>query len=220
MNGLVNEDRRDWEFCSIDTESWLAEVTDEEITDQLEEKGVFDGFSGHWMSDNLDAIKDFLDESTGLDWSNSNAENVYNSENDFSSVFEFSVFYRTDDTSCGEWYYSNKDVIIAVQIHQGGDVRGNYGPVRFFRGNNLSETGFLDWCLGWSTQDSHDERQHNADQFDVGYSQNPSCHLGDNLKNRALHWSNRHDCFVGWLWDDVANEYRVTKAWPECRAGY
>jgi hypothetical protein len=75
-------------------------------------------------------------------------DNVYNSENDFDNVFQFSVYGPADTT---DWVYAD-DIYVAVVVHKGGDVRGNYGACRMYKADNLAESGFLDWTLGWRVE--------------------------------------------------------------------
>ena len=75
-------------------------------------------------------------------------DNVYNSEQDFSDVFTFTILGTEDQRD--DWYYKD-DVFVAVCVHRGGDVRGNYGRTRLYRTDNLAE-GFLDWTVGWDVE--------------------------------------------------------------------
>ena len=76
-------------------------------------------------------------------------DNTYNSENDLSSQVNFSIW--CDEGSGGDWCYPSGRAFIALCIHQGGDVRGNYGRTMLFDWEG-ADSGFLDWVLGWSVE--------------------------------------------------------------------
>jgi len=59
-----------------------------------------------------------------------NGGNTYNHDNDLIYNIHFNVFSNSDD-----WFYDD-DCIIALEVHRGGDVRGNYGETRFFHMND------------------------------------------------------------------------------------
>jgi hypothetical protein len=76
-------------------------------------------------------------------------DNTYNCENDFNRDFVFTVFTSPDEC---DWLYSSEDVLVAVTIQRyGGDPRGssNYGSPEVYKLDDLAESGFLDWKLGW-----------------------------------------------------------------------
>ena len=77
-------------------------------------------------------------------------DNVFNSENDFSDIFQFSI-YGPEDTS--DWCYAD-GMTVALLKHNGGDPRGNYGRCRLYRCDSLVDAGFLDWTLGWNVEQS------------------------------------------------------------------
>ena len=76
-------------------------------------------------------------------------DNTYNSENEFSSEFTWTVWMPRED-KYGDWLWSRNAAYIAVCRHRGGDVRGNYGAVSLHRVDDcIGDSGFLDWVLGW-----------------------------------------------------------------------
>lgn len=177
------------------------------------------------------AIAEYLLATTGEEYvPATDIGNVYNNENDFSNVFQFqpwvpmreaSQHTKTGEWYCDEWYYRD-DVFMAVEIHLGGDVRGNYGTVEL-RGpvNNLSEAGFLDWKLGWYvTAYCAKEGRHTVESADVdgeflqGYHACPTYQLSNSLKDTPR-WSESRDCFVGVMdgrFVDIHPDYHVEGA--------
>jgi len=132
-------------------------------------------------------------------------DNTYNSENDFSSNFVFSIFQPED---ASDWCYSD-DVFVVVETHLGGDVRGNYGPLRVYRVDNIAESGFLDWVVGWYAspinEDSPNyladcdcrELQAINDRICTGYSSHPTSEVREHLwQNTEPTWSDRLNCYV------------------------
>ncbi len=213
---MIIIDKHSAEWCSIDTEQWLQQVTDEEITEQVAELVNLEG----WLTEKdavlVGAISQLSDchFQDQIPFKFTRVENTYNSENDFSSEFQFMIIYPEDE----DWAYS--DCYLAVEVHQGGDVRGNYGPIRVFKCSNLAEQGFFDWCFGWMVVTSDGERSDRADEFQIGYAANPTSQLMSNVteldKSKRwpeLHFSERHDCFVGWV------DGRACKCWPEAYVG-
>lgn len=83
-----------------------------------------------------------------------------------------------------EWYYA-QDVYIAVCLHRGGNVRGNYGPPRVFRVDSPAESGFLDWVIGWHIEGGDDRTN---EELSPGYSSNPSCALDSLFSGESGEW--------------------------------
>ncbi len=74
-------------------------------------------------------------------------DNSYNSEQDLSSQINFTIY---GPEGC-DWCWAD-DIYVALCVHRGGDVRGNYGRCRIYRVDSLADTGFLDWTLGWHVE--------------------------------------------------------------------
>lgn len=74
-------------------------------------------------------------------------DNTYNSEQDLSSQFAFTVY---GPEGC-DWCWAD-DIYVALCVHRGGDVRGNYGRCRIYRVDSLADTGFFDWTIGWHVE--------------------------------------------------------------------
>lgn len=123
-------------------------------------------------------------------------DNVYNVDNDFSSVFTFTVLGTEDQRD--DWYYKD-DIFVAVCVHRGGDVRGNYGRTRLYRTDNLAE-GFLDWTIGWdvSSWDMSDSSyaEYDTEALDAEFISKPGCGVD-------LEWFEREEkiserCSIGY----------------------
>lgn len=74
-------------------------------------------------------------------------DNTYNSDQDLSSQINFTVY---GPEGC-DWCWAD-DIYVALCVHRGGDVRGNYGRCRIYRVDSLADTGFFDWTLGWHVE--------------------------------------------------------------------
>lgn len=171
--------------ASIDTDAWLVDRLGEEI----ELVGMpDDGFD--W--DNDARILECINAQAGRPYIEAARDNVYNHENDFDSVFTWTV-YAPEDAS--DWVWSG-DVFVAVCVHRGGDVRGNYGRVRIFRADSLADCGFLDWVIGWYADietlpaDCEYAKALENGEFGVGYSSNPTHHLCDRMGTERGEWRN------------------------------
>lgn len=166
--------------AAIETEAWLEAVTDCEVTDRLDLDDSFDGWDD--SREVCEAIHFYrcAEEDEPTRFEPVHRDNVYNQENDFADVFTFTVYA---DPSANEWCY--RECFIAVCTHQGGDVRGNYGPVRVFHVDSPAESGFLDWVLGWHV-DGADERTN--ERLSPGYSAHPSTELYDLMGGERGEW--------------------------------
>ena len=90
---------------------------------------------------------------------------------------------------------------VLVEVHQGGDVRGNYGAWRIYKleegwGNSPAECGFIDWVVGWSVSDTAGEPiEHLNDSLGIGYSSSPTCEAEDILDG-SIQWSDADGGFL------------------------
>jgi hypothetical protein len=101
-------------------------------------------------------------------------------------------------------------VFVVIEQHLGGYVRGNYGAATVYRVDNIAETGFLDWVVGWYASHIR-EVELFAELYDlveinsrlaIGYSSNPTCELRDFLMpGTEPAWSDRLGCYVARLAD-------------------
>ena len=167
----------------IDSEAW--------IQDRCGEPLPFES-NGDWMANQEDEIIALLESRTGQKFTCGQIDNTYNRETDFSTVFQMQCFYPEGER---DWIYSNQ-LYVAIEVHNGGDVRGNYGPVRVYRpvdGERLFDEQLSFRCL--TTQDE-EMMSSRGDPYERGYMQSPKYALSEDMK--TLNWSARHNCFVGW----------------------
>jgi hypothetical protein len=191
-HNLISIDKRFPESTAIDTEAWLERVLGSEVLSggELEET-----ISNKWLMQAEDDILQAIEDEEGVPYKFTQVDNVYNNENDFSSVFQWQVFYPED---ASDWLYSD-NVYVAIEVHQGGDVRGNYGRVRLYKVDCLAETGFFDWCLGWSVNYADGTEVAENDRFSIGYASHPFYEMQEHLKDgwkAKIYWSEKRDCFV------------------------
>lgn len=190
MQTLIQIDKNFPDCTAIDTEAWLEAILGRPVG--IGPVEFQDKLATRWLVECEEDILAVLEEETGLEYKSTSLDNVYNNENDFSSVFQWQVFYPADHN---DWIYADS-VYVAIEIHLGGDVRGNYGPVRLYEANYLGDSGFLDWVLGWHVTYSNGEEVPENDRFSIGYSSHPYTELVDHLKG-GLRWSEKRQCFVG-----------------------
>lgn len=145
-----------------------------------------------------DTIKAAIEsEEGGVEYACTRVDNTYNNENNFESNFQWQVFYPADSS---DWCWSD-NVYVAIEIHQGGDVRGNYGRIQLFKLDSLGDSGFLDWCLGWSVRHSDGTQPEYEEQCSPGYHSNPFWSgLLPNIKDgeKGLRWSEKRNAYVAW----------------------
>jgi len=180
-------------------------------------------YTNRWISQLQEEIGMYLRAKTGQVYVPAHViDNVYNHEISFSTVFQYQVWVKEEDAQrhhkTGEWYcdefYYRDDVFVVTELHSGcGDVRANYG-VPEIRGpvDSLCDARFLDWMIGWYITTSDGENADEDGVYSTGYSQNPTYHLTEALKGGAMRWSERYQCFVGWL------NGRAVKMQPTCEA--
>jgi hypothetical protein len=123
-----------------------------------------------------------------------------NMENNLDRDFSFRIF--AEENSDPYWSQA------FVAIDDGG-------LIRMFQVDSLGDTGFLDFTLQWEVLNSWSDRVDCSDEFQNGYSANPTCHLDSRLKD-GLTWSDKHGCYVGWMESNILGETHANavKAWP------
>ena len=163
--------------ASINTSAWLNELFDEPLDLDIPNEAWDNDVVVRGLCEDHASIE----TNEGVQLVEATRENVYNGENDFNQVFTFSIYSTIDDKD--EWYYGNDAVYIAVCLHLGGDVRGNYGNVQVYScGDTDKLTYFLDWVIGWHVVRANDgEFIDDYDKFRIGYASNPTCELDDAL---------------------------------------
>lgn len=196
---IVSADPRFWDCPTLDTEAHL----EASLGQPLELPESID--PDRWATEQDDSLCRWFARLTHRQYIQATRDNTYNSENDFSSNFVFSIFQPED---ASDWCYSN-DVFVVVETHLGGDVRGNYGPMRVYRVDSLADSGFLDWVVGWYAspinRDSVSyladcecrELQAVNDRICTGYSSHPTSEVREHLwEGTEPTWSERLGCYV------------------------
>ena len=152
---LVTVDTRYLECSSLSAEQHVVESLGNPVNlpEELEELLARD-----YVTEHEGEVLAYLEELTGVAYEHVHRDNTYNHEQDLDSSLLWSVFAPVD---CSDWIWAN-DVFVAVAIHEGGDVRGNYGPDRFYRVDSLAETGFLDVVLSWYLSPIRDQDQYES----------------------------------------------------------
>lgn len=192
QNDIIKFDHRFPDCTAIDTEVWLERVLGTEVLcgGDLEET-----ISHKWLVQAEYDILEAIENVEGVRYKRTDVDNVYNNENDFSSVFQWQVFYPEN---ASDWIYAD-NVYVAIEVHLGGDVRGNYGRVRLYKVDCLAESGFLDWCLGWSVNYADGTGVEENDRFSIGYASHPFYEMQNHLKGgykAKILWSEKRNCFV------------------------
>jgi hypothetical protein len=215
----VAVDPRWWDCPALDTEQHIENSLGLplQLPDHLE-----DALQAGWASEHAEALQRWFARRTHSTYEQVHRDNTYNSDNDFGSNFVFSVFAPVDSP---DWLWAH-DIFVVVEIHQGGDVRGNYGPALVYQVDCLAETGFLDWVCGWfasplnsasenlSGDSDHPELRAANDRLSIGYSSHPTSELRGLLwQGTEPAWSYRHRCHVGRL-ADVPFPVRLTPTAP------
>jgi hypothetical protein len=170
-------------YAEINTAEWLESVLDRQTT--------LESMFAAWCEAEEKSDEDHAEFLEVLGYKQVAADNSCNSENDFSSVFNFYVYQRGD--SKHEWYYDD-DAIVALAIHRGGDVRGNYGAYQLYKGGSSMGEGlssFLDYNASWHIEKGVDEKGEELsdddmrgvdEKWECGYSHYPTGRLRDDIE--------------------------------------
>jgi hypothetical protein len=195
-----------WDCPTLDTDAHIEESLGQPISlpDHLR-----DLIAEHWCSDPEveDALCAYFAALTGGKYVQQLRDNSYNHEQDLSQQVVFSIYAPAD---CADWCWCH-DVFVVIENHQGGDVRGNYGVGTVYRVDNIGESGFLEWVVGWYARPICDDAYGDVDDPDlqranerlsVGYSSHPTSELRRLLMpNTEPAWSDRLGCYVARLAD-------------------
>ena len=159
---------------------------------------------GAWVSDQEPALLRWFARETHRQYRHECRDNTYNSGNDFSANFVFSVYVPED---CADWCWCD-DVFITVERHLGGDVRGNYGPFAVFRVDQIGESGFFDWVVGWHAEPVPADADAEwpalnslNDRFATGYSRWPTGEVRDALVSKEPAWCDTRKAWLARLQD-------------------
>ena len=161
----------------IDSESWLHSVVDREI----EPNNDSDEFI--FASDEA-KVASLLAKTNGEPYVRvgSGADNTYNHENNFAEQILFSLWVpqsMIDDhwssnggVDSADWLTCD-GLVVACNLHRGGDVRGNYGDIRLFEVDSIGDSAFFDWCVGWRVEDGGGNCLDPQGKYQIGYASSP-----------------------------------------------
>ena len=196
---IVTADPHNWDCPTIDTDSFIKATLGDPLAlpDSVDTK--------KWATDAEPALLRWFARQTCRQYRQEMRDNTYNSENDFSANFVFSV-YVPDDAADG--FYED-DTFVVIERHLGGDVRSNYGPLAVFRVDSLADTEFFDWTAGWYAEplsNDADRRRSETlarwnDHLSVGYSSWPTGELRNALISKEPAWSDKLGAYIGRLED-------------------
>lgn len=195
---IVSADPKYFECPVLDTEQHLKASLGEplQLPDHID--------SSNWVSDEEPALLRWFARLTSQQYQHNVRDNTYNSDNDLSSNFVFSIYTPVD---CADWCYAD-DVFVTVETHLGGDVRGNYSSFQVYRLNDIADSGFFNWIVAWHAEpiskdyDSElPELQSLNDRFCTGYSRWPTGEVCDNLVSKEPAWSDKIGAYVARLID-------------------
>lgn len=167
--------------ATIDTARFLAETceVDTDLQSQFDEWAELEENSDlNWF----EAGEKFATEVLGL--TQLARDSTYNGENDLSQTYVWEVY--GEDT--GDWIY-NYDALMVVYAHAGCDVRGGYAYPLFLRCQGdysipmdlVAEFFIVDGRRDGEELD-RDECQQLDEEWQCGYSSNPSYHMSKNIE--------------------------------------
>jgi hypothetical protein len=194
----VSADPTFWDCPTLDTDLHILNSLGEPLPlpDHID--------PGAWVSDQEPALLRWFARETHRQYRHVCRDNTYNSENDLSADFVFSVYVPED---CADWCWCD-DVFITVERHLGGDVRGNYGPFAVFRVDQIGESGFFDWVVGWYAEpvpaDADPEWPDLSrwnDRFATNYSSWPTGEVRDALVSKDPTWCDTRKAWLARLQD-------------------
>ena len=197
MTQTVSPDPLYWDCPTIDTQEHIKAALGEPI--QL--PTYLD--NGDWATDNPQLLT-YLSHLNCGPIVEVERNNTYNTENNLSAEFIYTIFAPTD--AC-DWCWAS-DIFVAIEVHQGGDVRGNYGDYQVYKVSNIAETGLFDIQAGWycepvgfhNPQDL--ELETINEHLEIGYSHWPTNVLRDYLApNTEPAFNNTLQCWIGKLSD-------------------
>lgn len=169
---IASADPTCWDCPTLDTDLHILESLGEPIP----VPGHID--RNDWVSDAEPALLRWFARETHQQYRQAVRDNTYNSEQDLSAQFVFTVYVPD---CAADWCWC-ADAFVVIEKHLGGDVRGNYGPFSVFRVDSLAETGFFDWVCGWFVRpvsSAYDAEllQSANDRLSIGYSSWPTGEL-------------------------------------------
>ena len=181
-SNLINLNPNYFEDTTIIRDKWLSALLGDEIDLTSSPFSRID--TANFLMEEGRMIKACIEMEEDCDYRMTECFNTFNTENNFDLDFQYTVFWRADEGD--DWLYSNY-VYVAVEPHKGGDIRGNYGDIRLYKVSDLASTGFLDTVIGWIVLDAEtDEQLDENGEYDVGYWDNPTCHVSEDMEDFEL----------------------------------
>lgn len=153
-------------YASLDSKAILEKFELHDINKLLEDKDDI-----HWTGE----AEKYLNEKLGFEVVSSG--NTYNHESDLTDIMQWSIVGPK-----GSELYSD-DCVLLVQLHHGGDARGNYNDVKAYKWEGEDTFFFLDTVVGWYITDLEGEKLENnlTQRFESGYSENPTYELNKHI---------------------------------------
>ncbi len=199
---MIEVDKNFFE-ATIDTEQWLDKVTAREVSDEIfdgydfaarhgEDENDWPFWGNEYDADRLAGIVRERFPELG-DVESVARDNSYNAENDFSKDFVFEIFADTSRT--GDWLYT--ECLVAINLHRGGDPRGNYDSAQFFIVECPAESGFLDWIVDLFISYANGESADDQGRYTSGYTSAPIYNFESDAK--VIGYSEKRECWLAWF---------------------
>ena len=194
----VKADPTYWDCPELDTDLHILNSLGEPLAlpDHID--------ASDWVSEQEPALLRWFALETHKQYRAELRDNTYNSENDFSANFVFTIYVPED---CSDWCWAH-DVFVTVERHLGGDVRGNYGHFSVFRVDSIADSGFLDWVCGWyasplpaDADAEYPDLVSWNDRFCIGYSSWPTGEVRDALASKEPAWCDTRKAWLARLQD-------------------
>lgn len=193
---LLILDKNHPEYCAIDSQQHIENSLGSPLKlpdclqDQLSEK---------WANECEDDLLSLFKLMTGEDYEQVHRDNTFNSENDLSHFFVFTVY--ADAKSVG--WVGLRGCFVVVEIGSPGDPRyASYGSAQVFHldDTTIGDSGFLDWNLSWWLDPINSDYPAESidwlnDRCSYGYSSNPFHELTQNTYSDPI-WSEKHGKFL------------------------
>ena len=194
-------------ICSVDPKYWDCPILDTDahikaaLGDPIELPEYIDNSEWANLSDSLRSYLSHLECGRIIEHVR---DNTYNSENDLSAEFIYTIFAPHDVI---DWLWAN-NIYVAIEKHLGGDVRGNYSDFKVYNVDNIAETGLFDIVCGWNvepvgfTNPSDRNLETINERLEIGWSSNPTSMLRDYLlPNTEPAYNKELNCYIGRLTD-------------------
>lgn len=193
MSALIEIDKSDYRYCSIDSPSLIRDT----LGDPLDlPPAIEDSLGEGNYEENLLRMFSLM---TGYEYERVTRDNTYNYDSDLSQFFIYSVYAPVGNP---DWVWQS-DCFVTIEMGTDGDPRYvNYcSPEVYSLGHNMiGDIGFLDWRLSWLAQPLSDkDTLENLDEFNErlsqGYSNDPTFELSELVVFEPL-WNERRQGYI------------------------